>query len=250
MLEYLIVKNEEAFSPYIPELFFIEDLNVSINISSIVTNCIRRRKPECVKEELSLWLKRIGHETDNVRLRALIHLKKFLAKHRSELNELILSNASVHPLILELLDALMAGCRDKDEAIQLAYGECLGELGAVEPSLLPRRIVSRDDKKFISDTNEEFACEALIELARGFQMQKSTQDTGCFSLAIQEILKAYEISPKSSKSCYWESMPFTIQEMIFPFLSSRYMIQILETQNEYPHPIYGCVFDSQEYFMS
>ena len=37
----------------------------------------------------------------------------------------------------------MAGCRDKDEAIQLAHGECLGELGAVEPSLLPRRIVSR-----------------------------------------------------------------------------------------------------------
>lgn len=38
---------------------------------------------------------------------------------------------------------LIAGCRDKDEEIQLAYGECLGELGAIDPSLLPKRIVSR-----------------------------------------------------------------------------------------------------------
>lgn len=46
-------------------------------------------------------------------------------------------------MFVQLLDMLIAGCRDKDEAIQLAYGECLGELGAIDPSLLPKRIVSR-----------------------------------------------------------------------------------------------------------
>lgn len=37
----------------------------------------------------------------------------------------------------------MAGCQDKNEAICLASGDCIGELGAIEPSLLPRRIISR-----------------------------------------------------------------------------------------------------------
>ena len=37
----------------------------------------------------------------------------------------------------------MARCQDKDEAISIASGDCIGELGAIEPSLLPRRIISR-----------------------------------------------------------------------------------------------------------
>lgn len=45
--------------------------------------------------------------------------------------------------ILKLLDTLLIGCQDKDESIRLCYGECLGELGAIEPSLLPRRIISK-----------------------------------------------------------------------------------------------------------
>ena len=37
----------------------------------------------------------------------------------------------------------MVGCQDSNEAICIASGNCIGELGAIEPSLLPRRIVSR-----------------------------------------------------------------------------------------------------------
>lgn len=48
--------------------------------------------------------------------------------------------------IPKLLDTLLIGCRDKDENVRLASGECLGELGAVEPSLLPRRIQSKGSK--------------------------------------------------------------------------------------------------------
>jgi hypothetical protein len=40
----------------------------------------------------------------------------------------------------------MAGCQDKDETICIASGDCIGELGAIEPSLLPRRIISRGIK--------------------------------------------------------------------------------------------------------
>lgn len=126
-------------------------------------------RPEGFNANLELWLKRITHETDEVRIRALKHLQTFLEEHRSELNKMILSETDVHPLVVEvclllllllsitcvhcllqhlhitlkLLDTLLIGCQDKDESIRLCYGECLGELGAIEPSLLPRRIISR-----------------------------------------------------------------------------------------------------------
>lgn len=52
-------------------------------------------------------------------------------------------------VVLKLLDILLIGCQDKDESIRLCYGECLGELGAIEPSLLPRRIISRGTRFYI-----------------------------------------------------------------------------------------------------
>lgn len=56
-------------------------------------------------------------------------------------------------VFFKLLDTLLIGCQDKDESIRLCYGECLGELGAIEPSLLPRRIISRGTLFFILTLN-------------------------------------------------------------------------------------------------
>ncbi|KAK2579409.1 hypothetical protein KPH14_003267 [Odynerus spinipes] len=209
MLEFLIIQSSEI-SNHISDLFFIDDIEVSRHISDIVKAHILQAQPKGFGANLKLWLKRITHETDEVRTRALIHLQKFLREHRIELNEMILSDTDVHPLIVELLDTLLMGCQEKDENIRILYGECLGELGAIEPSLLPRRIISREDSKFIFDMNEEFACAMLLENVRAFQVQKSTQSMDCFSLAIQEILKAYDIRPEA-----------------------------INDVTEFPHPIYG-----------
>lgn len=59
-------------------------------------------RPKTFNANLKVWLKRITHETDEVRIRALKHLQTFLEKHRSELNEMILSETDVHPLIVEV----------------------------------------------------------------------------------------------------------------------------------------------------
>lgn len=197
-------------------------------------------RPKGFEANLKLWLKRITHETDEVRIRALVYLQKFLAEHRSQLNEMILSETvDIHPLIVALLDTLLIGCQHTDECIRLLYGECLGELGAIEPSLLPRRIISRDDSKFISDMNEEFACAILFEHVRAFQMQKSSQSMDCFSLAIQEILKAYDISPQGKNSTLWNGLPLTMRQIISPFLTSHYKIAAVSDDKKFPHPIYG-----------
>ncbi|KAL6262489.1 hypothetical protein P5V15_007574 [Pogonomyrmex californicus] len=224
MLEFLIVQNNESHNSHISELFFIDDMKVPTHITNIVKAHILQARPEGFNANLKLWLKRITHETDEVRIRALKHLQTFLEEHRSELNKMILSETDVHPLIVELLDTLLIGCQDKDESIRLCYGECLGELGAIEPSLLPRRIISREDSNFISDMNEEFACALLSEHVRAFQMQKNSQSMDCFSLAIQEILKAYDISPQGRNSKLWKNLSATTQQIIIPFLTSHYKI--------------------------
>lgn len=149
LLEYLLVKNVDTMSNHIAELFFIHEINVSPKITRIVQTQIEKSNPGGVEANLKLWLRRIKHETDEVRMKALCHLKKFLGCHRSELNGMILTDTDVHPLVVELLDALLAGCQDKDENIRLGSGECLGELGAVEPSLLPRRIVARSEQHYL-----------------------------------------------------------------------------------------------------
>ncbi|XP_015183049.1 PREDICTED: serine/threonine-protein kinase ATR isoform X2 [Polistes dominula] len=238
MLEFLL-RETDFTSNYISELFFIDDLKTPSNISDNIKKEILQIQSKGFTANLQLWLKRITHETDEIRMLALRHLKNFLAVHRIELNEMILSDTDVHPCIVELLDTLLAGCQENDENIRLLYGECLGELGAIEPSLLPRKIISREDSKFIFDMNEEFACAMLSENVRAFQMQKSTQNMDCFALAIQEILKAYDIRPEGKKSKLWKNLPSTMQQIIFPFLTSHYSITVKSDISSFPRPIYG-----------
>ncbi|XP_043511522.1 serine/threonine-protein kinase atr [Frieseomelitta varia] len=239
MLKFLVIKCNENCPDHIAELFFIDDIEVPIEISSIIKAHILQTKPAGFEANLKLWLKRITHETDEVVSKALKYLQKFLAENRIQLNEMILSETNIHPLIVELLHTLLIGCQHKDESVRLLYGECLGELGAIEPSLLPRRIISRVDSKFIPDMNEEFVCAMLFEHARAFQMQKSSQSMDCFSLAIQEILKTYEISPQGKNSELWNSLPVTMKQIITPFLTSHYKIATISDDKTFSHPIYG-----------
>lgn len=62
-----------------------------------------------------------------------------------------------------------------------------------------------------------------------------------YALAIQEILKYYNISfePSSTKYCLWQQFPESHREVMLPLLSSRYMIAQPIVINNFPVPIYG-----------
>ena len=55
-----------------------------------------------MEENLQLWIKHIMHQTDEVRLKALLYLQQFLSKNRDAINDLILLDINVHSLIVEV----------------------------------------------------------------------------------------------------------------------------------------------------
>lgn len=68
-------------------------------------------------------------------------MKGFLEENREELDKMILDYNGIDPTIVELIDILTMGCRENDEALKLACGQVIGELGAIEPSHFPRRYI-------------------------------------------------------------------------------------------------------------
>lgn len=84
-------------------------------------------------------MKYLSHEAMEVRIQSLKHLKNYLEQSREELDKMILDYNGIDCTIVELIDILTTGCREKDKALKLACGEVIGELGAIEPSHLPRR---------------------------------------------------------------------------------------------------------------
>lgn len=62
-----------------------------------------------------------------------------------------------------------------------------------------------------------------------------------YALAIQELLKAYDVSPEetAAKHNLWLSVPQTMQELMLPLLSSRYTMAIQSSDIISEYPIHG-----------
>lgn len=109
------------------------------DVSAIVKTELDQFEDKAFRDKLSMFQKYLKHESVDIRLHTLKYLKGMLEKNREELDQMILGYNGIDAIIVELLDSLTLGCCETDEAVKRAYGECIGELGAIEPSHLPRR---------------------------------------------------------------------------------------------------------------
>lgn len=139
ILKYLIIEKEAYTRNYIPDLFFVNNPKIDHEMSSVIRNAMQPLENLNLKQKIQGFLKYLGHETMEVRIQGLKHLKNYLIQSREELDQMILDYNGIDDVIVELIDILTLGCREKDEALKLACGEVFGELGAIEPSHLPRR---------------------------------------------------------------------------------------------------------------
>nr|CAI5838056.1 unnamed protein product [Callosobruchus analis] len=241
IFRYLIVENEENTKNYIPDLFFVSNDKIDHEVLIIIKRYTKALEKYNLKEKIKTFLKYLTHEATEVKIQALRQLKKYLEQNREELDIMILNYNGIDSVIVELVDILTTGCREKDEQLKLACGQLIGELGAIEPSHLPKRC-SHDDHSFSFYIHEDsFIIGCLTELIKGLQSEYNPQNMDRYALAIQEILKEYEISPEghSSRKYLWDEFSDTHKEVMLPLLSSRYVVSQPVLANNFPTPVYG-----------
>lgn len=236
---YLIVENSNLMSRYFTDIFFLDELPIREELKRAINYKQQNnnfRKP--FLEQLDDYLNHIRHKNVVVRAYGLKYLANILRQNRTELNNLIINDAIIHPILGGLLRNLMICCKEIDENIQKYAAECLGELGALEPSYLPPDYQPHSDFAFSIHT-PEFAKLALEKLCHAFQVQSDVQNVDCFALAIQEILISNNVDPeREQKLEIWEAMPEKMRPLIKPLLKSHYTA-IRKTVTVELHPIYG-----------
>lgn len=139
IFRYLVVENERHTNEFIPDLFFVNNHNVDKNVLKKIKSHLKSLDELSLKEKIKLFLKYLKHETNEVRIRAMEHLKVFMEQNREELDQMILGYNGIDQVMVDLIDLLTLACREKDVALKLACGNVIAELGAVEPTHLPRR---------------------------------------------------------------------------------------------------------------
>ncbi|KAF5293803.1 hypothetical protein FQA39_LY03288 [Lamprigera yunnana] len=245
IFKYLIVNNESVFKDYICDLFFVPESEVINEICVVIKKYVALFENMPFREHLKSFMKYLNHETVDIRVYSLKYIKMLLEKNREELDKMILGYNGIDSVIVDLLDILMFACREKDDVIKLACGECIGELAAIDPSRFPRRYTQEVETFVFSMAEDAFIVNALNELVRALQSEKNTQNMDRIALAIQEMLKTHGISPDVNSSRYylWNDFSESQQEVMLPLLSSRYtMVQPVEKIQTVP--IYGSQFGS------
>ncbi|KAJ2945898.1 hypothetical protein O0L34_g4806 [Tuta absoluta] len=239
IFHYLVLNNENLLSSHISDLFFLTDSKISEKIKMVIKKHVKRTQPEAFLDKIRWYLQHLNQEIPTIKAYAFSHLDKLLKKNRTEIHKAIFAGKTIDPVIVELIDSLLIGCKDSDPQVSAASGACLGQLGAIEAGHLPRQYVQPDRSPFAFSIDENcFAATALVELTRAFQYEKDTMNMDCYALTIQEILKIYEISPTGSKKDVWDSFPEHMHQIMFPLLSSRYTLAY-PSQPKKSHPLFG-----------
>ncbi|XP_066138403.1 serine/threonine-protein kinase ATR [Euwallacea fornicatus] len=240
IFRYLVVENEENLKEFIVDLFFV---NNNSYIAPIVLSVIKRHLKDVeglsFRQKIRRFLKYLKHDTVEVRVQSLRQVKSCLEQNREDLDQMVLGYNGIDGTLVELIDYLTLGCREKDVALKLACGKVFGELGAIESSHLPRRYTQQSQSFMFFISDNSFIESALTELIKAFQTDKNARNTDRVALAIQEILKTYEISPSefSSRHFMWNKFSEAHREVMTPLLSSKYIC--VENSTSYRCPVYG-----------
>ncbi|KAG7302739.1 hypothetical protein JYU34_012694 [Plutella xylostella] len=241
IFQYLVLSNENLLSSHISDLFFLQDSNISEKVKLVIKRHVKRTQPEGFLDKIKWYLQHLNQDIPTIKACAFSQLDKLLKSNRTEIHKAIFGGKTIDPIITELIDCLLTGCKDSSQAVSVSSGSCLGQLGAIEAGHLPRQYVQPDRSPFAFSISDDcFAATALVELTRAFQYEKDTMNMDCYALTIQEILKIYNISPNGKKEI-WDSFPEHMHQIMFPLLSSRYTLAY-PSQPKKAHPLFGSAY--------
>lgn len=240
LFHYMVVTNELMISSHIQELYFLPYSTEIANVYEIVHKYVQTMESMSLQSRLELLIKYVSHETIEVKLHALSRLHKELSDNHAQVRQLMLASDNMDSIVLQLLDVLIQGFSERNEAIRVKCAECVGELGAVDPSHRPNKIIKSDLLKgtLLDIKSPEFVVQALTILCSGFQSARHSRMIDAFALAIQNMLSVYEVTPESS---LWKRFPEHTQEVMKPLTTSRYTMDMNAPEPNVPHPIFGSV---------
>ncbi|XP_066475341.1 serine/threonine-protein kinase ATR [Tiliqua scincoides] len=230
VFHFLIVENRDAVQDFLHEIYFLPDHPELKEIQAVLQEYRKETSRSTdLQTILQLSMRAIQHENVDVRIHALTSLRETLYKNQEKLIKYATDSETVEPVISELVTALLIGCQDVNSHARLLCGECLGELGAVDPGRLDFSTSNNQGKGHTFVTGVEdpyFAYGLLMELTRAFLAYADNvraQDSA--SYAIQELLSIYdcrEAVTDSPGSKLWKMFPDHVQEILEPHLNTRY----------------------------
>ncbi|KAK8381931.1 hypothetical protein O3P69_015148 [Scylla paramamosain] len=204
---------------------------------------------EEVLQHLSGILRNLNHESVDVRLLALGQLRHTLHHNQAAVHHLTTASDYVHPTVSELFSALLGQCREVDDDVQVLVAECLGLLGAIDPSRLYSysNIKEELNEIHLNIEHEAFIIQLITELGRAFLAATDASTQTCASYALQEITRLYGIRESGSEeatavgSRAWEKLRYHLQEIIRPLLTSKYTVATGSGRPTpaLPSPIFG-----------
>ncbi|XP_044146292.1 serine/threonine-protein kinase ATR isoform X2 [Bufo gargarizans] len=230
IFHYLIVENRDAVQDFLHEIYFLPDHPELKQIFKVLQEYRKETtKSTDLQTAMQLSIKAIQHENVDVRIHALTSLKETLYKNQAKLLQYSTDSEMVEPVISQLVTVLLIGCQDASPQARLLCGECLGQLGAIDPGRLDFSVSDNQGKgsTFVTGVEDmNFAYELLMELTRAFLAHADNvraQDSAAY--AIQELLSIYECREGRS-DCpgrrLWRRFPEHVQEILEPHLNTRY----------------------------
>uniref|UniRef100_A0A8C3ATP9 Serine/threonine-protein kinase ATR n=1 Tax=Cyclopterus lumpus TaxID=8103 RepID=A0A8C3ATP9_CYCLU len=224
IIRFLILDNREEVNDYLHEIYFLPDHPELKDIHTVLQNYKKLTASSSdLAAALQLSMRAVQHENVDVRIHALTSLRDMM--HSKQFTDI----EAVEPVISSLVSVLLKGCQDSSPEARLLCGECLGEMGAVDPGRLDLSHTQThgDRNTFVSGVEDpNFAYDLLTELTRTFLAYADdvrAQDSAAY--AIQELLSIFECREGRSDSPgrrLWRRFPEQVQEILEPHLNSRY----------------------------
>ncbi|ELT94946.1 hypothetical protein CAPTEDRAFT_164972 [Capitella teleta] len=241
---FLIIENRNSLEPFFYELYFMPDIPELEEINSVLNKVLHGRSRD-VKTQFQFLVKGVSHESPEVRLLALSKLFNLLQENQSAIHQMLLGSESVDPVISQMVNTLLHGCREADPKIRTLYGKCLGELGAIDPGRLERvqSVKSGELTKFqASVTDFNFAFEYVNELGKAFLRAEDRNTQDCVAFAIQELIQLFGIKDEARSSepgaLLWRRFPDDLKEILVPLKTSRYVLNVKIDWSKLSKPIY------------
>ncbi|XP_077477545.1 serine/threonine-protein kinase ATR [Stigmatopora argus] len=230
IIRFLILDNREEVNDYLHEIYFLPDHPELKDIHVVLQNYKKLTASNSdLASALQLSMRAVQHENVDVRIHALTSLRDVMHSNQEWLLRQVCASESVEPVISSLVSVLLKGCQDSSPEARLLCGECLGELGAVDPGRLDLSPANTrgDGNTFVSGVEDpKFAFDLLTALTRTFLAYADNvraQDSAAY--AMQELLSIFQCREgrvDSTGRRLWRRFPEQVQEILEPHLNSRY----------------------------